>query len=240
LEPGVEMDVKGAVLFKDDCHVDPGSFMRSMKKYLEENGVTFLLNTLVTSIEKKGKSVTAVITNNGRLECDNMILATGSWLPVIAKMLGVKILLQPGKGYSYTYDHVERNIHYPAILVDGRCAMTPWGHRLRIGGTMELSGINENILPRRMEGIYRSVKSFYPGLEITPPPENKIWSGLRPVSPDGLPYIGRISKFDNVVIAGGHAMIGVSLAPGTGKLVTEIIRQEDTSIDMSAFAVERF
>ena len=154
--------------------------------------------------------------------------------------MGVKLLLQPGKGYSYTYDHVDKNIRYPSILIGGRCAMTPWGHQLRIGGTMELSGINENILPKRMEGIYRSVKTFYPGLQIDPPPVDKIWHGLRPVTPDGLPYIGRPQNIENVVIAGGHAMVGVSLAPGTGKLVTEMIGGKKTAIDISAFSVERF
>jgi D-amino-acid dehydrogenase len=105
---------------------------------------------------------------------------------------------------------------------------------------MEISGINENILPKRMEGIYRSVKTFYPGLQIDPPPTDKIWHGLRPVTPDGLPYIGKPRQLENVVIAGGHAMVGVSLAPGTGKLVTEIIQGKGTEIDMSAFNVNRF
>ena len=155
-------------------------------------------------------------------------------------MMGVKLLLQPGKGYSYTYDHVEKNIRYPAILIEGRCAMTPWGHQLRIGGTMEISGINEKILPKRMKGIYDSVKSFYPDLQIDLPPTDKIWHGLRPVTPDGLPYIGRTKNLENVVIAGGHAMVGVSLAPGTGKLVSEIIKRKNTAIDMSAFRAERF
>jgi D-amino-acid dehydrogenase len=91
-----------------------------------------------------------------------------------------------------------------------------------------------------MKGIYDSVKNFYPGLQIDPPPENKIWNGLRPVTPDGLPYIGRPNSIDNVVIAGGHAMVGVSLAPGTGKLVSEIIQRKTTSVDVNAFSVQRF
>jgi D-amino-acid dehydrogenase len=240
LEPDVELDVLGAVLFKDDCHINPGRFMLALKKYLEERGVQFRLNTTVTGFEKKGNKIAGVITDKGKFEADEIVIATGSWLPAVGRMMGIKILLQPGKGYSYTYDHVEKNIRYPAILVEGRCAMTPWGHQLRIGGTMEISGINENILPKRMEGIYNSVKRYYPGLQIAPPPQDKIWHGLRPVTPDGLPYIGRTKRFENVVLAGGHAMVGVSLAPGTGKLVTEIIERKDPEIDISAFKVERF
>jgi len=240
LEPDVELNVSGAVLFRDDCHINPEKFMVALKNYLGNKGVQFQLNTTVTCFEKKNDKISAVVTNKGKFECEELVIATGSWLPAVAKMMGVKLLLQPGKGYSYTYDHVEKNIHYPAILIEGRCAMTPWGQQLRIGGTMEISGINETILPKRMKGIYDSVKDFYPGLKIDLPPADKIWHGLRPVTPDGLPYIGRLKNFKNVVIAGGHAMMGVSLAPGTGKLVTEIIGRKNTTIDMSAFRVERF
>jgi len=240
LEPDVELNVTGAVLFKDDCHVNPGQLMIALKKYLEKKGVVFKMNTSVIGFEKIGNEVSAVVTDKGKVECDEVIIAAGSWLPIVAKMLGLKILLQPGKGYSYTYDNVQKNIKYPAILIEGRCAMTPWANQLRIGGTMEISGINETILPKRMKGIYDSVKNFYPGLQIDAPPENKIWSGLRPVTPDGLPYIGRSSSYENVVIAGGHAMVGVSLAPGTGKLVTDIIERKKPDIDINAFRVERF
>ena len=240
LEPDVELNVSGAVLFRDDCHINPEKFMVALKNYLGNKGVQFQLNTTVTCFEKKNDKISAVVTNKGKFECEELVIATGSWLPAVAKMMGVKLLLQPGKGYSYTYDHVEKNIRYPAILIEGRCAMTPWGQQLRIGGTMEISGINETILPKRMKGIYDSVKDFYPDLKIDLPPADKIWHGLRPVTPDGLPYIGRLKNFKNVVIAGGHAMMGVSLAPGTGKLVTEIIGRKNTTINMSAFRVERF
>jgi D-amino-acid dehydrogenase len=240
LEPDVEIDVAGAVLFKDDCHFNPGKMMLALKAYLDTKGVKFQLNTTVTGFEKANKKITGIITDKGKFSCDQIILAPGSWLPVVAKMMGIKILLQPGKGYSYTYPHVEKNIKYPAILVDGRCAITPWGNELRIGGTMELSGINNNVLVKRMEGVYNSAKDFYPGLKIDFPPADKIWNGLRPVSPDGLPYIGRHSAYDNVVFAGGHAMLGISEGTGTGKLVTEIIQRKTTTIDIKAFKVERF
>lgn len=240
LEPNIEVDVAGAVLFKDDCHFNPGKMMLSLKKYLEAKGVTFELNTTVTAFEKADKKITAVITDKGKFNCNEVVVATGSWLPAVAKMMGIKLLLQPGKGYSYTYPSVEKNIKYPAILVDGRCAVTPWGNQLRIGGTMELSGINDKVLVKRMQGIYDSALNFYPGLKIDFPPADKIWSGLRPVTPDGLPYIGKHSLYDNVVIAGGHAMLGISEGTGTGKLVTDMVKRKTTAIDISAFRVERF
>ena len=240
LEPGMEMDVAGAVLFKDDCHLNPGKMMITLKAYLEKKGVKFQLDTTVTGFEKLNKKITAIITDKGKFDCDEIVLAAGSWLTVVAKMMGIKLLLQAGKGYSHTYAHVEKNITYPAILVDGRCAMTPWGHQLRIGGTMEISGINDTILIKRMRGIYDSAKAFYPGLKIDFPAADKIWSGLRPVTPDGLPYIDRTAGVENVVIAGGHAMLGVSLATATGKLVTELVQNKTSKIEMSAFKVNRF
>ncbi len=240
LEPNVEINVAGAVLFKDDCHFNPGKMMVALKNYLVAKGVKFQLNTTVTSFEKSNNKITGIITDKGKFDCSDVVIATGSWLPVVAKMMGIKLLLQPGKGYSYTYPHVENNLKYPAILVDGRCAITPWGNQLRIGGTMELSGINNKVLVKRMQGIYDSAIDFYPGLKIDFPPADKIWNGLRPVTPDGLPYIGKHSSYDNVVIAGGHAMLGISEGTGTGKLVTEIIQRKTTSVNISAFKVERF
>jgi D-amino-acid dehydrogenase len=240
LEPDVEMDMLGGVLFKDDCHVNPGKLMIALKNYLLNKGVKLQLDTTVTGFEKTGSKVTAVITDKGKFNCEQIVLASGSWLPAVAKMLGIKLLLQPGKGYSYTYPNVQKNIKYPAIMVDGRCAITPWGNSLRIGGTMELSGINNKVLVKRMQGIYNSAKSFYPGLQIDFPEAKKIWNGLRPVTPDGLPYIGKHSMVENMVIAGGHAMIGISEATGTGKIVSELMQRKTTSIDIRAFKVERF
>ena len=240
LEPDVEIDVAGAVLFKDDCHFNPGKMMLALKKYLGNKGVHFQLNTTITDFEKAGKNISTIITDKGTFAAEQIVVATGSWLPVITKMMGIKLLLQPGKGYSHTYNHVEKNIKYPAILVDGRCAITPWGQQLRIGGTMELSGINNKVMISRMQGIFNSAKDFYPGLKIDFPPADKIWNGLRPVTPDGLPYIGRLSNLDNVVVAGGHAMLGISEGTGTGKLVTEIIQAKETSININAFYPHRF
>lgn len=240
LEPDVELDIYGAVLFKDDAHIHPGKFMVAMKNYLEKHGVKFQLNTTVTGFKKEHKIIKEVITDNGTFTGDDIILSGGSWLPKLAKMAGISLLLEGGKGYSYTYDHVEKNIRYPAILVDGRCAITPWEQMLRIGGTMEFSGNNDKILIKRVEGIYNSVKIFYPGLKIAFPPKDKIWTGLRPVSPDGLPYIGKAGHYENLLVAGGSAMLGISEGAAAGQIISDIIEKRSTPIDISAFGVNRF
>lgn len=240
MEPDVELDIYGAVLFKDDAHIQPGKFMLAMKEYLEKSGVKFQLNSEVKGFKKTHNKIEEVITDNGSFAAQYIILCVGSWLPQVSKMLGLKLLLEGGKGYSYTYDFVEKNIKYPAILVDGRCAITPWGHSLRIGGTMEFSGINDRVLVNRMHGIYNSVKKFYPGLQIEFPPEDKIWTGLRPVSPDGLPYLGKATDFENLFVAGGNAMLGISEGAADGKIISDLVSGRKPSIDISAFAVERF
>ncbi len=239
-EPEVELDIYGAVLVKDDAHIHPGKFMVAMKNYLEKNGVKFQLNTTVSDFTKNHAKIKEVVTDKGNYQADTIVLSGGSWLPELAKKAGIRLLIQGGKGYSYTYEHVEKNIHYPAILVDGRCAVTPWKRSLRIGGTMEFSGNNNRVLIKRMEGIYNSVKKFYPGLPIDVPPTDKIWTGLRPVSPDGLPYIGKANHFDNVLISGGNAMLGISEGAACGQIISDLIENRSTPIDISAFKLDRF
>jgi D-amino-acid dehydrogenase len=239
MEPEVQVDVKGGVLYPIDAHLHPGDLMKTIYEYLLANGVEFYLNTSITGFEKEGRKVTKVLTDKGASEGDEIVVATGSWISSHLKHLGIHLLLQAGKGYSMTFENISKNLHYPSILVDDRVAMTPMGGDLRMGGTMEISGIGSKMLIKRVVSIYKAAKSYFPDLPVEFPAEDKIWYGLRPLSPDGLPYLGRHSKYDNLVIAGGHAMLGISLAAGSGKLVEEIIRGEKLSMDISAFDVER-
>lgn len=239
-EPELEVSVRGGVLYPIDCHLHPGDFMHTLKSWLISNGVEFKLNTEVTGFKKQGTTITDIVTSSGAFPCTELIIAAGSWLPLLTRKLGLAVLLQAGKGYSVTYQNITKNIRYPAILVDNRVAMTPMGADLRMGGTMEISGINNRILIKRVHAIFNAAKSYYPGLPVEFPKAEGIWSGLRPLSPDGLPYIGRTKPYANLIIAGGHAMLGLSLAAGTGKLVEEIINGKKPQIDISAFAVDRF
>ena len=239
-EPEVEVDVAGGVLWLDDCHLNSSKFMKSLHTYLKDRGVEFLLNTEVTNFERKNGDIKSVITDKAKVDADEIIIANGSWMPDVAKLVGIRLLMQPGKGYSVVYENMEKNLHHPAILVEDRTAMTPIDRWLRIGGTMELSGHSDNILPKRVTAIYSAVKKYFPSLNISEPQPQKTWYGYRPVTPDGLPYIGRHRKYSNLLFAGGHAMLGLSAAAGTGKLIEEIIDNKKTSIDLSAFSVERF
>jgi D-amino-acid dehydrogenase len=240
MEPDVEVNVRGGILYPIDCHLHPGDLMQTIHQYLQSNGVKFQLNTSIEGFEKNGRKVTKVITDKGDFTADEFVLATGSWLPIVTKHLGIELLLQAGKGYSMTFENVERNLHQPAILVDDRVAMTPMGSDLRMGGTMEISGLHSPMLIKRVQAIFKAAKNYYPNLPISFPSSDKIWWGWRPLSPDGLPYIGRHSTFDNLVLSGGHAMLGLSLAAATGKLVEEIVGGKKLSMDITAFDVERY
>ncbi|WP_336516954.1 NAD(P)/FAD-dependent oxidoreductase [Pollutibacter soli] len=240
MEPDVEVNVRGGIIYPIDCHLHPGDFMRSMKNYLHNRGVKFQLNSTITGFEKSGGKISAVVTSQGTIAGDEFILAAGSWMPLITRMLGVELIMQAGKGYSMTFKSMKKNLRYPAILVDDRVAMTPMGADLRMGGTMEISGLDSPMLIKRAQAIFKASRNYYPGLEVNFPSTDQIWSGLRPLSPDGLPYIGRAGKYKNLVIAGGHAMLGLSLAAATGKIAEELIGQRKTSIDISAFDVHRF
>ncbi|MBS1653782.1 MAG: FAD-binding oxidoreductase [Bacteroidetes bacterium] len=239
-ETEVEVDVAGGVLYLDDCHVQPAKFMQSLYRSLKESGVQFLLNAHVTGFEKKNGAISAIVTTDQKVETDEVVIANGSWMQELSKALGIKILMQPGKGYSFYYDGLAKNLLHPSILVDDRTATSPIGNWLRIGGTMELSGHSDTILPKRVMAIYTAFKKYYPSMNIAAPDTSKAWFGYRPVSPDGMPYIGRHGAYTNLVYAGGHAMLGVSAAAATGLLVKEIVQKESTSIAVSAFNPERF
>ena len=239
-EKDIEVNVAGGVLYLDDCHISSAKFMQVLYSYLQKIGVKFWINTTVTGFETANGKITSVLTDRAEIAGDEVVMANGSWLGVLSKQLGIKMLMQPGKGYSIVYNGLEKNLQYPSILVDDRTATSPIDKWLRIGGTMELSGHSDNILPKRVSAIYNAFKKYYPSMNLPAPDINKAWYGYRPVTPDGMPYIGRHHQFNNLLYAGGHAMLGVSAAAGTGQLIKEIIGNKSTSIDISAFNPERF
>jgi len=173
-------------------------------------------------------------------ESDVVVMANGSWLPQLTNMAGVTIPLMPGKGYSFTLSKPGKKLNIPAILCEARVAITPMNGHMRYGGTMEIAPVNKKVNMKRVEGIVQSVPKYFPNIELNMPQEKDIWYGFRPCTPDGVPYIGFSKKINNLLIAGGHAMSGLSLGPATGKLVAELANGQPTSVNMEAFNPERF
>lgn len=247
LEPQTEINGLGAILFNCDAHCYPNKLMQSLGLKLSAT-TSMLRNEEVTGFRKntEGRVIAVETTNSinntqNVFEADEFVIATGSWSREVAKMLDTKIPLMPGRGYSVTLEDSPYKVNYPAVLLEGRAAITPMdGNKIRFGGTMEITSHKTPPRMNRVQGILDAVKRFYPGFDVPMPSAEKIWYGYRPCSADGLPYIGRLLKHQNVTVATGHAMLGLSLGAGTGKLVNEIINNQPTSMDIKPFAPERF
>jgi D-amino-acid dehydrogenase len=238
LEPNVEINAIGAAYFKCDHHTTPHEFMKELKQYLKDSGVTFFINEKVEDLEVNRKEIVAVKTNKQILKADEVVLSAGSWSNLLSKKLGLKLLLQAGKGYRINTER-ETGITIPAILAEAKAAVTPMNGFTRFAGTMEIVGINHNINKVRVEAIAKAVTQYYPDVKLTVEEKDNAACGLRPVSPDGLPYIGRSKKCNNLTIAAGHAMMGWSMGTGTGKLVAEIISEQKPSLNLTPFNPDR-
>jgi D-amino-acid dehydrogenase len=239
LEPR-EWKALGAIYFKCDSHLYPDKLMASLKTHLQKQGVR-LQTGEATGFEKAASRITKVMTTAGDIPADEIVIATGSWSREVAALVDTKIALMPGRGYSFTLENSLYTLSRPVILTEGRVAIAPMdGNKMRFGGTMEV--VKTSAAPRyhRVAGIVKTINDFLPGFNMPVPTNNKIWYGYRPTSADGVPYIDRIKRYKNVVIATGHAMLGVSLGAGTGKLVSELVGEQKPSIDLRPFAVERF
>ncbi|TAH13388.1 MAG: FAD-dependent oxidoreductase [Sphingobacteriia bacterium] len=241
MEPQTKLNAKGAVLFNCDAHLYPNLLMNRLFNLLKDRGVHFVKDTEVVGFEKKGKEITGIKTNKEFYATDAVVMATGSWSRELAAQLDLDILLMPGRGYSITLENSPYKINYPAVLVEGRAALTPMdGNKIRFGGTMEITSTKTPPRMNRVEGLLQAVKGFYPEFDIPVPAIEKVWYGFRPCSADGLPYLGKTGKWNNLVVATGHSMVGLSLGAGTGKLVSELIQDKQPSMDIRPFNPDRF
>ncbi len=240
LEPRVKVQVRGGIYYPGDAHITPNLLIKNLVTYLRKQGVQVLENEEVIDFEKKGTKITAIQTQNSKHETEELVVAAGAWSPILSQKLGISLPLQGGKGYSFMLKNVKNNIEVPAIMLEARATATPMGGDLRFAGTLEVAGTDLSVNMNRVKGIVQGINHYYPEIEVTLPEKEKVWSGLRPCSPDGLPYIGRVKGFDNLTLATGHGMMGISLGPATGKLVAEIVMDKSTTISTQAFNPLRF
>ena len=238
LEPNAKLNAIGAVYFKCDSHSTPNEFMEAMKTYLKRVGVVFYSNETVEDLELNKGTITAIKTNKQTLKGDEFVLAAGSWTSLLSKKIGLKLLLQAGKGYRINSTQ-ETNITIPTILTEAKVAVTPMHGFTRFAGTMEIAGISHAIRKERVEAIANAVTKYYPDITLTFEEKAQASCGLRPLSPDGLPYIGKSLTCNNLTLATGHAMMGWSMGPATGKLVSEIISNKKPAISLDMFHPDR-
>ncbi|NNE56199.1 MAG: FAD-dependent oxidoreductase, partial [Flavobacteriales bacterium] len=223
LEPDLLPDVLGACFYPEDGHIHPADFMGQMKNLLAQSGVNFHWGTAVQDLKIQDSRVVSIETASKSFLCDEVLLAAGSWSAYLARKVGLDMPLQGGKGYSMTLSNPPKNLRHPAILTEKKIAMTPFTNGLRIGGTMEFAGLDTSINTTRVEAIKAGTQAFFPEIRDEWLDDVKIDRGLRPVSPDGMPYIGRVSSIHNLTVASGHAMLGMSMGPISGKLIAEVL-----------------
>lgn len=237
LEPDVDFDICGALYNEEGAYLHTPGFVVEFVRMLRGLGVEIHEQAEVVGFEVADRSVEQVRTTRGDFRPGEVVIAAGSWSAECARKLDVGLVLQPAKGYSITVKTPRNAPRLPLLLSEGRVALTPLGDRLRFGGTLELSGMDSAVSRRRVEGILRTVQAYLPRLESTDTLE--IWSGLRPCTPDGLPFIGRAEPYRNLSIACGHGHIGMGLAPAGGRLVAQIVAGEQADMDLAPCRIGR-
>ena len=237
VEPALLGGLAGAVYYPDEAHLQPAPTVEAIAERASRNGASFEALTEVYDFDVGSGRVREVLTTQGRLSPKNVILATGSWSKALARRLGLRVPVLGGKGYSMMVEAPERPPSIPMMVLERKVAITPYGSELRLAGTLELVDGDDSISPRRVESIWRGAKTVLP---LSGAPVNRIWRGLRPCTPDGMPIIGRVPAFSNVFLATGHQMLGVQTAPATGRLVADLVLGRDPTFDPAPFRPERF
>ena len=240
LDPAITLDVAGAVYFPQDCHLSPSAFMASIRRRVIDAGGTIESGVTVDTIDTLGGRVVSVTGNGRKFEGAKFVIAGGSWTAGLLKSVGLDLPLQAGKGYSLTLPSPPELPELCSIFAEAKVAVTPMNGSLRFGGTMEIGGLDLSINPARVRGIVRSVHAYFPKFSERDFDGIQPWAGLRPVSPDGIPYLGQVTGLPNLIAASGHAMMGLSLGPVSGRLVADLLAGDEPFRPIGAMSPTRF
>jgi D-amino-acid dehydrogenase len=238
LEPALRPGLAGAWLYEGDAHLRPDRLMAELRRVLIGLDVEIHENRPVTGFVRESYRATAVRTAAGDIPADDVVVALGAWTPLLARELGCRVPIQPGKGYSVTYRRTEGIPSLPMIFEEDRVAVTPFRSGFRIGSMMEFAGRDAS-LDRKRLGLLTETSNRYLRNRITGEPDEE-WFGWRPMTPDGVPMIGPSPALRNVLVAAGHNMLGLSTAPATGRLAAELVVGARPHIDPSPYAADRF
>ncbi|MBC9727746.1 FAD-binding oxidoreductase [Streptomyces sp. TRM68367] len=238
-EPALNSRTRHGLYFPDDRQVEPDSLTQGLLKRCQELGVEIHEHTPVRRFLRQGDTVTGVLTDKGEITGDTLLLAAGVWTGRLSRELGAPLPIRPGKGYSVDYSPAPVRLRTSLTLEDARVAVTPLNGFLRLAGTMEFGGLEENVNPRRVAAIRQAAADAFTGWG-NPRGEASPWAGLRPMTPDGLPVIGRLHPLPNVYVASGHGMLGLTLAPATAEIITEAITRQRLPTVAEAVSPLRF
>jgi D-amino-acid dehydrogenase len=238
LEPALKPGLAGGWFYEDDAHLRPDKLMSAWKKALKADGVTILENCEFQGFRPQSGAAQAVATSQGGIPADAFVVATGAFTPLLHNHLGCKVPIQPGKGYSLTMPRPAVCPSIPIIFPETRVVATPFHSGYRLGSTMEFAGYDATINRDRLQLLKDGARPYL--REPYCDPIEDEWFGWRPMTYDGLPIIDQSPILDNVWIAAGHNMLGLSMATGTGKLVSELLGNETPHIDAKPYRVSRF
>lgn len=239
MDPAVRDEIVGGAHYTESAIVDPGRFTVELAACLRDKGVRVRSNIEIKKILLEGDRVTGVRTAGGeKLEADHVVLAAGIWSSEIAASAGLKLPMQAGKGYHVNLSAPKIMPKYGYVCAETYVAVTPMAGNLRLAGTVEFSGINDTMVSRRLNMLQAGARKYIRDLGTSQ--SLSIWNGLRPCTADGLPIVGPSSKVPGLHIATGHAMMGFTLGPITGKLISECIAEGTPSIDIAALSPDRY
>lgn len=237
LEPALKPSLGGAWHYENDAHLRPEKLMAAWRRTLLEAGVELRERSEFLDVERANGRVAAVVTSQGKLPAEAAVVATGAWTPRLRRQLGCRIPIEPGKGYSLTTPRPTRAPRIPMIFEEHRVAITPMHSGYRIGSTMEFAGFDATMNPRRLQLLRDGARHYLH--EPWSEPTLETWWGWRPMTADGKPYIGPVPGCENLFVAAGHGMLGVSMAPATGKLVAELLCRQTPHFDPQPYSVDR-
>ena len=234
-EPALRDDLAGGWYHKDDAHLRPDRLMVGLRETLISQGVQVIENCEVKSFQGENGRAAAAVTDRGEMGADAFVMATGAWTPFLSAAMGRRLPIQPGKGYSITMSRPGLCPVHPCFLQEVKVAATPWPSGFRLGSTMEFAGYDTSVRPGRIRALTRGARKYLKE------PEGEVveeeWYGWRPMTYDGVPFIDVSPVLENVMIAAGHNMVGLSMGPGTGKLIAELLCNEPPHIDPRPYAM---
>ena len=238
MEPALKPGAAGGYFNPGDAHLRPNRYVEGLAALVRKKGGTIEEGARIESVAREGTRIARVATGRGDFSGREVVLALGAWSPTLARQVGLDLPIQPGKGYSITYERPKLAPRIPLVLKERSVCVTAWSSGYRLGSTMEFAGYDTSLNRTRLEALRRGAAEYLH--EPEGPAVVEEWYGWRPMTPDDLPMLGRAPGIENLVLATGHGMLGVSMSAITGLLVSEVVTGRPPSLDLAPYLVSRF
>jgi len=237
-EPALLEGLAGAYYYEDDGHLRPDKLNATWSQHLKDDGVVFIEDCSVDSVRTTRDQISSLQTSRGPMQADRYVFAAGAWSREFEAALGCSIPVEPGKGYSVTMSQPEVMPGQPMLMPEKHIGISPFDSSYRIASMMEFAGFDNSIPRSRIEQLKESARPYLKTPEG--PVEEDTWYGWRPMTWDSLPIIGRVPRLSNALLATGHNMLGLSLAPMTGKAIADLVAERPSDLPLDALSPARF